>query len=126
MKKILFAAGLLFMGSVSHAAWTDSSLLNKSSFTNTNESLAMISSRTLPGGILRGVVVSSSMANGVLTIYDSLGAASGTIAVLSLYNGNTSGAFYIPFDVRISSGLTYTTAGNTVGVSIIYLITKPQ
>jgi hypothetical protein len=51
----------------------------------------------------------------LLTVYDSSRTATSPIARIGL---TTVGAYY--FDVKISSGLTYTTATNTQGVTILY------
>lgn len=128
MKKALILFVLIFIGfkSQSYAAWGDESLINRSSYVVTNETLASISSTTIPGGVFVGVVVSSSLVSGMVTFYDTNGVKTSTIGVVSL-QGTGNGAFYIPFEVRISSGLTYTSTGNAApGFTIIYKITRPN
>lgn len=123
MKKYWFFS-LMFLSAVSFGAWGDESLINKSSYTTTNDTLVSISSTVMAGGVFDGVVIGSNSATGVVKFYDSNGVQVSTIGVVSMA-GTANGAFYIPFEVRLSSGLTYTVTGNP-GISIIYKITRPQ
>lgn len=115
IKKIFLA--FLILGSVScwsWAAYDDSFTLNRASFTKTNEGPIAIS--TYPGMFLVGVLVSSaSAATGLITLYDSNGVVSNTLGAINLGT-----VFYAPFEVKCSSGITYTTTGNSAGVTIIW------
>lgn len=114
-------------GGLSHA-YVEQYQLNSASFTITNETTARISTTNMHGGILVGVIIDSPSALGVLTIADAYvsfttpGIVFSTIAILSLGSGNSPSTLptYIPFNVKLSSGLTYTTSNNTGGVTIIY------
>jgi hypothetical protein len=114
MKKLLFSLlALVGLSAFSHA---DIQGVYKSSFTQTDESLALVAPTTGTPLSLHGIIVSSaSAAGGLLTVYDSSRTATSPIARIGL---TTVGAYY--FDVKISSGLTYTTATNTQGVTILY------
>jgi hypothetical protein len=133
IKRIGFCLGLvscLFLNRFSYAAWGDEFMLGRSSFTSTNDTLVAVSTGgvnpnpiLLTGGVFDGVVIASNSSNGIATFYDSIGSATKEIGFVSM-NGTSSGSNYISFEVRLSSGLTYTTTGNS-GISIIYKITKP-
>jgi hypothetical protein len=114
VKKIVFF-GLVLLGPVSlgYAAHVESYDLLSASYTATSETAKRI--ETSPGSVLACVVVGSASPSGLLKIYDSSAAASNQIANISLtVTGNYD------FDVRLSSGLTYTTTSNTAGVTITY------
>jgi hypothetical protein len=93
-------------------AFADFISLNRSSFTATNDTTQRICATPC---VLDSVVVSSPSVGGLLTIYDSNAAASNKIAVVNTAN---SGSYR--FEVLISSGLTYTTANNTNGITILW------
>lgn len=114
MKKLLFSLlALVGLSTFSHA---DIQGVYKSSFTQTDESLRIMRPATGTPLSLHGIIVSSASAvGGLITVYDSSGTATNTIARVSLVN---LGAYY--FDVKISSGLTYTTSTNSMGVTILY------
>jgi len=127
MKKIfVFAAAVLgFYCSGVSAAYVETLQMNNSSFTASNDSYVSIASRTIPGGIFVGVVISSPSPGGVVRFFDSLGLVQSTIGVVSLGGGGLaagydSSANYIPFNVKISSGLTYSVTGNVSGITILY------
>lgn len=131
MKKFLFLTLTLMrcvltgvfclLSSVCYGAWNDQNLLNRASFTPTSDTLAYVP-LTYGGTVLKGVILSSEAATSV-KIYDSSGVVSNQIAFLG--SATPGGSNYIPFNVRLSSGLTYTTAGNTLGVTFIYLRVRP-
>lgn len=125
MKKIFWAALIFGLPIYAQALGWDSNIPNRSSFTATNETTATISSTTMPGGVFVGVAISSSMSNGLVTFYDSRGSATNTIGKLSLTSSGQQ-SWYVPFEVRVSSGLTYTTTGNTVGITIVYKPGRPN
>lgn len=107
MKKVLLA---LLVGLLSGPVLADN--LWRSSFTATNDTAQKITGAVS----LNGVVVSSaSVAGATLLIYDSLSSANNLIARVSL----TSLGDYT-FNVKLSSGLVYTTSNNNMGVTIIY------
>ncbi len=131
MKKIVLFLGMFLLTSVSHAYW-ETLRENSSSFTMTNEGPIAIATGSLQGGILVGVVVSSANAGGgTLKLWNAMnpgGVAISTIGIINIGQITTTSPapFFIPFDVRVSSGITYQTTGNTNGVTIIYKITKPS
>lgn len=125
MKKYLFL-GLMLLVGTSHAAYLETYSLGQASFTLTNDSAVQISTH---GGILVGVIIDSQSAGGTLTLADAWVSVKApnaptysTFSILSLGAGNapTSLPTYISYNVLLSSGLTYTTAGNTGGVTIIW------
>ncbi len=133
MKKILFCLSLLLAVPLK-AGYIENYQFGQTSFTTTNETTARISSFTLKGGIFLGVVVGSPSLAGSVTFADAYVATSvagivySTFAVVSLVGtGNTpvGGPYYIPFNVRLSSGLAYTTTNNTGGITIIYKSFNP-
>lgn len=126
----VFLVSFLFVG-LSYGYW-ETLRMNSSSFTTTNEGPIAISSNNLQGGIFVGVVVGSDTVGGTLKIWDARNpggnVAISTITIINLTgtgNGTNNTPYYLPFDVRLSSGLTYQTSGNSNGVTIIYKITKP-
>lgn len=89
--------------------------INKSSFTATNDTLQQLNSATPTSTFFVGVVVSSPSAGGLLSVYDSQGAASQKITDVSL------GTIQRPeYNVRVSSGLTYSITNNAAGVTILW------
>ena len=116
MKKVLFLC-LIFISSVSYSAYIDD--VDKTSFTITNDGPVLISSATA-GSVLRSVIISSGAPNFQIKIYDSKGTAVNQISNLS-GSGTADNSKQIIFDVRISSGITYTIVGNNAGgVTFIY------
>ncbi len=140
MKRLILFLCFIFIGSYCGAAYLEGYQLNQASFTQTNEGPVPISSGTNMRngyGLLIGVQVSSPMANGTITFADAFssgttGTALGTlstVAVVSLAGGGNAPvgtSFYIPFEIKLSSGLSYTTSNNSKGVTIIYKSLKPQ
>ena len=122
MKKVILSLLVFFSAGALKAAWFDDGLINQASYTATGETLALIRN-TLPGTLLVGVVIATS--SGVnLLIYDSSRTATNQIGKIIL-GGNTDGSDYIPFNIRVSSGITYTIANNNPGITFIYKITRP-
>lgn len=114
MKRVFLMAVLLGLSHNVFAIQSISENINTASTTYTNDSFKRIPG-SLPGSELFAVVVPSATSGGVLGLYDSSGAASGFISSVTLQ------AIYNPiFQVRVSSGITYTTTGNANGVVIIY------
>lgn len=127
-KKILFFLSFILV-SPSFAAYQEVYSLGQASFTLTNDVTARISTNTMKGGLLLGVVIDSPSVNGTLTLADAYvstsvaGIVYSTFAILSLAaGGNVSASqpMYIPFGITLSSGLAYTTSSNIGGVTIIY------
>lgn len=126
MKKLLLL-GLSLALSSSAFAFTETREINQSSFTATNDTTAWIQissnafpyfmANTSPNTDLRAIIVSSPSAGGTITLYDSQGSAVNKIGVVSL--GTIQEAH---FNVRLSSGLTYSTSANTSGVTILFHI----
>lgn len=87
--------------------------INYSSFTATNETGAEISGAYS----LAYINVSSATPGGLLSIYDS---KKSTSAVYQIGKIDLSTVHSYIYDIRLSSGLTYTTSSNSNGVSIIY------
>lgn len=134
MRKILLSILLSFiLISSAQAGFIEMYQLGQSSFTNTNETTARISSFTLKGGMFLGVVIDSASPLGTLTLADAYvstsvaGIVYSTFAILSLSGGNAPNNMptYIPFNIRLSSGLAYTTTNNAGGVTIIYKSLNP-
>lgn len=110
MKKLLLLTILVSLGLTSAALAYEQRTMY-SSFTTTNDTLQRIpNARTI-----ERVVASSVTTGGLLKIYDSSATATNQIAAVTLNSAN----FY-PFEVQLSSGLTYSTTGNANGVTIIY------
>lgn len=90
-----------------------------SSRTATNDTAVRIPCSTVPNGggcRLHGVLVGVPGTASTITIYNSSSTAVNTFAVLT----TTTSVFY-PFDVYLSSGLVYTTAGAGIAsVNILY------
>jgi len=116
MKKIFSILILCFVFSLAALAEPPFSndCIYKTSSTFTNETKQIVGdTNTL---YFKSVVVSSATSAASLTIYDSLGSTiTATKIVVDLSTVNV-----YPFDLYLSSGLTYTTVGNSNGVSIIY------
>lgn len=129
MKRFLVFSLAALMASFSSAAFIETYQLNSTSYTLTNDTAAHISTSTMHGGELVGVLIDSPSANGSLTLSDAYvstavaGIVYSTFAVIPLSlggNASNSSPLYIPFNVYLSSGLTYTTTNNSGGVTIIY------
>lgn len=89
--------------------------VSPSSYTATDDSLKIIEHHTGGARSLVAVIVSSPTALGTITIYDSSGTATGKIGTIHC------GTVQDPsFNVRLSSGLTYSSLGCSNGVTIIY------
>lgn len=112
LKTILFS--MAFMIPVVGFSYWDTVGVYSSSYTATNEGPRVITA-TPPGTIFVGIVSGTATTNGTIKVYDSSGTASNQIAVVSL---GAPGAYY--YNIFLSSGLTYTTANNTNGVTILY------
>jgi len=83
----------------------------QSSYTITNETTANISNAEF----IHTVIIGTSTAGGTLILYDSEGNTTTQFANIDL---NTKDCYH--FDVALSSGLTYTTSGNSGGVTMTY------
>lgn len=112
--KILLSLTLLFSPITLKAAFIESFNTFDSSYTVTNETTKLIFN-TPPGTVLAQINVSSVSTGGLLQVYDSSDTATNKIANVTLA---TVGSYR--YEVRLSSGLTYTTTGNGAGVTIIY------
>ena len=134
MKKLFLSLiAVMVFCSISKAASYDTDLLNQASFTKTNEGPICISSGFTRGGYLVGVVIGSQSALGTLTLADAYVSTTGntvsyaTFSILSLSGGNAANSLptYVPYGIRLSSGLMYTTSNNT-NVTIIWKSYRPQ
>lgn len=115
MRKLIIA-GLLLTSSVVLAAPKPVNFsIYRASYTATNETAAEIQQGNQSVDFLHAVIISSATTGGVLKLYDSQGSASSLFALIDLSAKND-----FAFDVWLSSGLTYTTSGNSNGVTIIY------
>ena len=109
MIKKLFAV-LMLAASASYAVSFE---VNQASHTATNDTLQQIGSTDKSTFV--GVIVSSPTSGGLLSVYNSQGAASSKVADVSL------GTVQSPeYNVRMSSGITYSTTGNSGGVTILW------
>ena len=79
----------------------------ESSFTATNETKANI----VDVEFFKSIIVSSASTGGSVTIYDSIKSTQNIIGIVDL---SDKGVY--DFELYVSSGLTYTTLGNTNGV----------
>jgi len=114
MKKLLLIGLSLALSSTAYC-YTETREINASSFTATNDTTQQITG-TSPNTDFRGVIIGTPSISGVLTIFDGQGAnAASKIGVVSLSAVNE-----LHFNVRCSSGITYTTTGNTGGVTLLY------
>ena len=129
MKKIFLFLTLALSLKMAQAAGLDTYTINSSSYIAEAATLQSISSQTIRGGIFVGVVISSPMPLGSISFFDSNGVMSSTIGIVSTGNiapDNRSGAQTVLFNVRISSGLTYTSTGiDRPGLTVIYKVTGP-
>ena len=68
------------------------------------------------------------MPGGSIALYDSSATATNQIANIGFGTpgAGVGGGWTVPIEVRVSSGITYTTSGNTTGVTIIYKETRPR
>lgn len=115
MKLFALAALLATIPGLSFAFGESSMAVSQSSFTLTNDTTRSITTASGTPRSLDSVIVSSSSVGGTITLYDSNGTATNRIGVVSL--GTVQQAFY---NIKISSGITYTTNTNSGGVTIIY------
>jgi hypothetical protein len=93
-----------------------------SSYTATNDTTGRIACSTVAGGggcRFHGIVVASSGTASSIIIYNSSSTAVNTVTTI---NTTTQGLY--PFDVYLSSGLVYTTAG-TLPAKVNILYAKP-
>lgn len=112
MRNLFIALVLSLLAGTAFAAGMD---VNRSSFTATVDTLQRLPGSE-KGSTLAWVVVSSPSANGTLTIYDSQNSATNQITPpISLTQVQAP-----EFHVRVSSGITYSTTGNSTGVTIIW------
>lgn len=119
MKRFFVLLTLLGAPHLGYAAFIESFNLATSSYVDTNEGPRVIPN-TPPGTVLLYVNVSSATTAGTLKIYNSSGVASGQIANISL--GSVG---HYRYEVLLSSGLTYTSATATNGVTIVYKRMRP-
>lgn len=113
MKRLLIVALSLCMSSFAIA----SSDVWKSSHTITNETGANLCGQAK--GLIHSVVVGTAN-SGTVTLFDSRAntAATAIMSVMISTAANTAGGYF--FDVKTSSGLTYTTNGSQ-DVTFMYL-----
>ncbi len=115
MKKIT-ALALLFLASVSFAGQRfvpqNNPCIFKSSYTATADTTKYIASSMY----LDSIVVSSASIGGLVTVYNST--FTSVNQVLPTINMNNVGVWRV--NLFMSQGITYTTVGNTNGVSFIY------
>lgn len=113
----------VFGAMAAHADVSTSATLWLSSFTQTNDTNARIACSTVVNGggcKFHGVVVASTgTTNSTLTIYNS---SSTAVNPFTIINTSLQGPYI--FDVYLSSGLVYTTAG-TVPAKVNILYAKP-
>lgn len=109
MKKLLFALLFLCAG-MSHAF--EPALINRSSFTLTNDSAA------IQCNYLDKVIVAVAKAGGFLTIYNSSWTSASTATVISSIS--LSSVYEYDYTNLKVNGLFYITATNTNGVQILY------
>lgn len=130
VKKLSLFIGGILLASLSFGFWETISQ-NSSSFTLTNEGTIAISSNNLQGGVLVAVVIGSSTPGGLIRLFDSRNPSGVNVSTIGIVNlggtgiGANNEPNTIPFNVHLSSGLSYKTEGNSNGVTIIYKITKP-
>ena len=123
-KIIVFLALLMGVSFVRAGSLDEIFQSNRGSFTMTNETARLIPN-TPPGTIFVGVVVGSAMPQGSgILIYDSSGQASNQVGFVTGYSVG-SAQFQANYNIRLSSGLTYTTIGNSSGFTILYKKTTP-
>lgn len=105
-----------------NAAAIESYNLLTASYTETTDTIRNIP-QTPPGTIFMGVVVGSTgtLQSGTLKVYNSSGTATNQITSITL---NSLGVY--PFEVLLSSGLSYATTTSNSAVTILYKKTRPQ
>lgn len=108
MKKLIVA---VLIGCASVAGAVTPSTVNRSSFTQTNDTTKYLSN----SAYLDKVIVSAVSAGGVLTIYNSTWTTTPVISSITL---GTVGTYH--YNDLWVAGITYTTISNTAGVTIIY------
>lgn len=126
MKRIALL-GLLMALSSTAFGFTETREINQSSFTNTNDTkqwiqqssqtFPFIMSNTGPNTDFRGVVIASPTTGGTVIVFDSQGVVTSTIATISCANANE-----FHYNIRLSSGLTYTSNNCTNGATILFHI----
>lgn len=108
MKRLLLSLTCL-VATVSMAEALDIQLVNRSSFTQTNES------KYLAANYLDKIIVGATSSGGSLKIYNSTHTTDTLISSVTLTAGTV-----LEFDDLKVSGLYYVTGSNTNGVTIIY------
>lgn len=111
MKKLIVALLIGCAGMVS----ADPATILRSSFTNTNDTNLYISS----SGYLDAVIIGVASAGGFLSIFNSTYTNTVMVSSISLA---TVGERH--FNGILLKGITYTTVGNTGGITIIYRQSK--
>ncbi len=124
MKKLFLFLTFALVSTGAKAAWMDSDLVNRSSFTQANPTTLNVNG-VLPGDVLRGVIL-PAQTHVTVAVYDSSRTATNRIGNLATSTSTAESSTYIPFNVRLSSGLSFTITNNTSGVSFIWLKTKPE
>lgn len=121
---LLFILGITVFGAIAaHADTKLDPVLWTSSRTATNDTAGRIACSTVANGggcRFHGVIVSSPGINSSIIIYNSSSTAVNTFTTLDT---TQKGVSYF-FDVYLSSGLVYTTAGDTAA-KINFLYAKP-
>ena len=125
MKNLIKALGLSVVVASTVFGFTETREINTSSYTASNDTtkLIIISSvnfpqqgaQTGPNTDFRGVLIGSNTFGGLVTIYDSSGTSTNIVAKIGCDTAKE-----LHYNVRLSSGLTYTTSGCTNGVTILY------
>lgn len=114
IRRVSFLVVFFLLAGVSRAAYVESFVAGSASYTQTSDSLVVIP-RSFPGTVLIGVLIGTPTAAGSIKVYDSSGSATNQLGNIDL-----GARFYAPFDVKITSGITYTTTGNSGGITILY------
>ncbi len=114
MKKLFLAALILSFPVISKAANVEGYNILYGSNTLTNEGPRLIPN-TPPGTILMRVNVASVSAGGTLVIYNSSG-----VAVNPVVNIDLGARGMYVYEIKLSSGLTYTTTNNVGGVNFTF------
>jgi len=129
MKKLLIFGLSLAMSSMAFA-FDETREINQSSFTATNDTCKWINktsgngfsaqvSSTGANSDFRGIIVASVTTGGIIGIYDSTFSCLPNTMISSV-TLNSANEFH--YNVRLYNGLSYTTTGNSGGVTILYKV----
>jgi hypothetical protein len=114
MKRFLILIASLMTASFAMAGYGN---VWKSSTTATADTTKALCNPRTQGAILHGVCISKADA-GTFTIYDSSATANFPIAVIQSTSAAQSGCLF--YDVKVSSGLTYTNSVAGTNATILY------